>query len=145
MHPLTSLKGKGMLDKIVFSEINRPEVCLNPTGFITIKGRSMGGNLNSFYSQINDWIEEYIINPADVTFVDVYLEYLKGYDLKIYISLLRKITSVRLNNKNCIINWYFEEGDEDMVELGECIAMILKLPFNMIEISDPSQFKVITS
>jgi hypothetical protein len=126
-----------MLEKITFSEKNTPVVCLNPDGMITIKGRSLGGNIHSFHRQIDDWVEEYISNPADLTCVDVYLEYLKGFDLKIYISLLKRISSVRLKNKNCTINWYYEVGDDDILEMGECISLILNLPFNFIEISDP--------
>ena len=125
-----------MLEKIIFSEKNTPVVSLNPNGMITIKGRSIGGNLHSFYRQIDDWVDEYISSPADLTCVDLYLEYLKGVDLKIYISLLRKISSVRLKNKKCVVNWYYEEGDDDIFDAGECISMTLNQPFNFIKISD---------
>ena len=104
---------------------------------ITIKGRSAGGNLHSFYEQIDNWVEEYLSDPADLTCVDVYLEYLKGFDLKIYISLLKKISSVKLKNKKCLINWYYEEGDDDILDAGECISLMLRHPFNFIKISDP--------
>jgi hypothetical protein len=126
-----------MLEKIIFSEKNTPVVSLDPNGMITIKGRSLGGNLYSFLRQIDEWVDEYISAPADLTCVDVYLEYLKGIDLKIYISLLRKISSVRLKNKKCVINWYYEDGDDDILDAGECISLVLKHPFNFIKISDP--------
>ncbi|MBO7596417.1 MAG: SiaC family regulatory phosphoprotein [Bacteroidales bacterium] len=43
-----------------------------------------------------------------------------------------------LHNKSVaevVINWYYEEDDEDMLEAGEDYQSILKLPFKMVEIS----------
>jgi hypothetical protein len=52
-------------------------------------------------------------------------------------SLLKKIESVKLKNKKYIINWYYEEGDEDILEKGENISSVLDMPFNFVMISDP--------
>ncbi|HEY5124358.1 MAG TPA: DUF1987 domain-containing protein [Ignavibacteria bacterium] len=109
-----------------------PEISLNPEGIIKIRGRSMNGNVTKFYKQIEDWIDKYICNPADLTCVDFYLEYLNTNNLKFYISLLNKIESVKLKNKKYIINWYYEEGDEDILEKGEYISSVLDVPFNLI-------------
>jgi hypothetical protein len=40
-------------------------------------------------------------------------------------------------NKKYSINWYYEEGDEDILEKGEDISSALNIPFNFIMISDP--------
>jgi hypothetical protein len=42
-----------------------------------------------------------------------------------------------LKNKKYIINWYYDEGDEDIIEKGEYISSITEVPFNFIMISDP--------
>ena len=123
-----------MLEKKILSTKSTPEISLNPDGIIKIKGRSMGGNVSEFFKQIEDWVDEYICDPADLTCVNIYLEYLKGLDINIYISLLKKITSISLKNKKYIINWYYEEGDEDILEKGECISSVLDIPFNFIKI-----------
>jgi hypothetical protein len=42
-----------------------------------------------------------------------------------------------LINKKYSVNWYYEEGDEDILEKGEDISSALDIPFNFIMISDP--------
>ena len=126
-----------MLEKKIFSTRGIPKISLDPDGIIEIKGRSIGGNVTKFSKQIEDWVDEYICDPADLTCVDIYLEYVNTIDLKIYISLLKKITSIILKNKKYIINWYYEEGDEDILERGECVSLVLDIPFNFIKIRDP--------
>jgi hypothetical protein len=97
----------------------------------------MNGNLTEFSEQLEDWIDEYICNPAELTRLDIYLDYFDEINLVIYISLLKKIESIKLKNKKYIINWYYEEGDEDILEKGENISSVLDMPFNFIMISDP--------
>jgi hypothetical protein len=125
-----------MLEKRILSTNSTPEINLNPYGVIEIRGRSMGRNLCEFSKQIEDWIKEYILEPPELTCIDFYLEYLKGLDINIYISLLKKITSISLKNKKYIINWHYEEGDEDILEKGECISLVLDIPFNFIKTCD---------
>jgi hypothetical protein len=86
---------------------------------------------------VDDWIEKYLDNPADLTCVDFYLEYLNTNNLKFYISLLQKIETVKMKNKKLMVNWYYEEGDEDMIEKGEYISSVLDVPYNFIMLSEP--------
>jgi hypothetical protein len=97
----------------------------------------MEGNFAEFSEQIEEWIDEYINNPAELTCVDVCLEYFNEINLHIYYSLLKKIESIKLKNKKFVINWYYEEGDEDILEEGEKISIALDIPFNFIMIDDP--------
>ena len=126
-----------MLEKKILSTKNTPEISLNPDGIIKITGRSMDGNVSEFSEQIENWIDEYITNPPELTCVDISLEYFNEINLKIYYSLLRKIESIKLKNKKYIINWFYEEGDEDILEKGEKISIALDIPFNFIMIDDP--------
>jgi hypothetical protein len=126
-----------MLEKKIISTKNTPEISLNPDGIIKITGRSMFGNASEFSEQIEEWVDEYICNPADLTSVDIYLEYFNAINFKIYFNLLKKIGSIKLLNKKYIINWYYEEGDEDILEKGEHISEALDIPFNYIMIADP--------
>ena len=120
----------------ILSTKTTPEVILNSEGYLKIKGRSMDANVDEFTRQIEVWTENYIKNPADLTGVDFYLEYLSTSNINFYISLLRQIASIRLQNKKLIINWYYEEGDVDILEKGEHISSILNFPFNFKKICD---------
>jgi hypothetical protein len=121
----------------ILASKSTPEISLDPEGIIVIKGRSMKVDWSEFYEQVDVWIDEYILNPADLTHVDIYLEYFDEINLYFFISLLKKIESVSLKNKKYIINWRYDEGDEDILEKGENISFILEVPFNFIKIDDP--------
>ena len=113
-----------------------PEIILNPDGMIRIVGRSMFADVNDFTKQLEVWIEEYICDPADITCVDFHLEYLSTNNQKFYFTLLRKIELIKLKNKKYIINWYYEEGDEDILEKGEYISSVMEISFNFVMIPD---------
>lgn len=112
-----------------------PEIGLFPEGRIEIRGRSMIEDLTEFNRQIEDWLDKYICNPADLTRIDFYFEYLNTNNIKYYISLLKKIEKIQLKNKKMVINWYYEEGDEDIFEKGEDISSNLKSRLNIIMLS----------
>ena len=113
---------------------NTPEITLNPEGIIRIKGRSMIDNVIQFSKEMDIWVNKYICDPADLTCVDFYMEYLNTNNLIFYISLLKKIETVRLKNKKFMVNWYYDEGDEDIIEKGEHISSVVDVPFNFIMI-----------
>lgn len=121
----------------ISSTKSSPEICFNPDGIIKIKGRSMITNLTEFSQQTEAWINKYICQPQDLTCIDFYLEYLNTNNLKFYISLLYKIESIKLLNKNYIVNWYYDEGDTDIIEKGEYFSALMGVSFNFIMISDP--------
>lgn len=116
---------------------NTPGVVLDPDGIIMIKGRSMNKNAADFYKQTEEWIDKYVSEPADLTRVDICLEYFDGINSLIFTSLLKKITNVKLKDKQVIINWYYEEDDEDILAQGENISSILDIPVNLILIEEP--------
>lgn len=114
---------------------NTPEILLSPDGIIKVRGRSIHENVTDFFAPVEDWITQYIINPAGVTCVDMNLEYCNSASAKVLIHMLQKITYVSLKNKKFIFNWYYEDGDDDILERGEYFAAILDVPFNFIKIS----------
>ncbi len=114
---------------------NSPEIIMNPDGFIKIRGRSIHENVGLFFKPVSKWISEYIENPVDVTCVEIKLEYFNSASAKVFIQLLQKLTYVHLKNKKLIVNWYYEDGDEDIRERGEYFASILDIPFNFIKIT----------
>lgn len=114
---------------------NSPEIILNPDGIIKIRGRSIHENVAEFFEPVDEWITEYIKKPAELTCVDIVLEYFNSASARIFITLFQKISLVTLKNKKFIINWYYEDGDEDILERGEYFASVLDISINFIKIS----------
>jgi len=113
---------------------NTPEIILNPEGIIKIRGRSIHENVADFFTPVEDWVSLYIKTPSEVTCVDINLEYFNSASAKVFIHILQKITYVSLKHKKFIFNWYYEDGDEDILERGEYFSSILDVPFNFIKI-----------
>jgi hypothetical protein len=117
---------------------NSPEVILNPVGIIKIKGRGMVVNKTSVPEQINDWLDAYLLNPAETTDIIIAFEYLNSFSTTILASVLKQISLVLLHNKKFVIRWYYEEDDEDIFDRGEYIAESLNLPIEFIVTDDIS-------
>jgi len=113
---------------------NTPEIILNPEGIIRIKGRSIHENVTEFFEPVEDWISEYITVPADITSVDMNLEYFNSASAKVFIHILQKVTYVTLKHKKFVFNWYYEEGDDDILERGEYFASVLDVRINFIKL-----------
>jgi len=102
--------------KHIESTNTSPEVFLIPEGNIKIKGRGLTVNRTKVPDQIMEWIEQYLLDPADTTCIDICFEYLNSYSSTILASIIKKIRSVEIMNKKLIINWYYEDDDDDVYE-----------------------------
>ena len=111
-----------------------PEIILVPDGMIKIIGRSIHENVAEFFAPVDEWINEYIEAPAEVTCVDMNLEYFNSASAKVFIHLLEQIKHVTLKNRKFIFNWYYEDGDEDIYERGEYFSSVLDVSFNYIKL-----------
>jgi len=112
---------------------NSPDIILSPDGMLKITGRSIHENVAEYFAPVEEWIREYIEMPADLTCVDMNLEYFNSASAKVFIHLLELVKHVNLKNKKFIFNWYYEDGDEDILERGEYFASILDVEFNFIK------------
>jgi hypothetical protein len=115
---------------------NTPEVILDSKGTIKLTGRLIPENAEDFFNQIEAWINEYFCNPAEITCVEICLEYINSVGTKYLLDLIHKITHIHLlkNNKKFIINWYYKDEDEDILEKGTFYSSNLDVPFNFIKI-----------
>ncbi len=111
-----------------------PTISLRHDGMIKIEGRSIPENAAMFFEKVVEWIEKYVAAPNDITRVDISLEYLNSGTSKFVLEILKLLKSLAKSPHNLIINWYYEEGDEDILERGEYYSSILGLRINFIEI-----------
>ena len=122
--------------QIILPIKNTPEVILDPKGIIKLTGRLIPENAEDFFNPIEEWINEYFKNPADITTVEIRLGYINSTGTTYLLDIIHKITHIHLhkNTKKFIINWYYNDEDEDMLEKGRFFSLDLGLPFNYIKI-----------
>ena len=103
------------------------------TGVMEIKGRSIPENSIEFYKPLVDWLDEYASMAKDQVQVNIQLEYFNTSSSKCLLDLFKRMEGI--SNK-VVINWYYEEDDEDMLEAGEDYDAIINIPFKMIEVHE---------
>lgn len=113
-----------------------PEIVLTPEGIVRIKGRWMMENNAHFSGELADWYDNHIFDRYEISAIDINLEYFSSFNTGIFTSLLRKILCSKMIHRQLPVNWYYEEGDEDILDLGEYISSSLGTPFNFILLSD---------
>lgn len=104
------------------------------TGVLEIKGRSIPENSIEFYKPLVDWLESYSSSAKDKTIVNVQLEYFNTSSSKCILDVFKKLEALNKGKSDVMVNWYYEEDDEDMLEAGEDYESIIRVPFKMIEI-----------
>lgn len=111
-----------------------PTVNFDPDkGVVEIKGRSIPENSIEFYKPLVDWLEKYAGQAKDKTEVNIQLEYFNTSSSKCILDVFKKLEAIFKSGNEVLINWYYEEDDEDMLEAGEDYQSIIKIPFKMIE------------
>lgn len=112
-----------------------PTVNFDPENAVMeLKGRSIPENSIEFYKPVVDALDDYSKAPKDATSVNIQLEYFNTSSSKCILDLFKKLESIHKSGKEVVINWHYEEDDEDMLEAGEDYQAIIKVPFKMIEV-----------
>lgn len=113
--------------------VKTPFVSFDPiSGNFEMRGKSIPENTISFYKPILDWLNEYAQNPAPKTTLTVQLDYFNTSTSKCLVDIFKKVEMVITNNKGeVVINWMYDENDEDMMEAGDDFKSTVKIPFSI--------------
>ena len=106
------------------------------SGYLLIKGRSIPENSIEFYKPLIESLEVYKDDSKSTTKVDIQLEYFNTSSSKCILDVFKKLEVINTGNSEVVINWFYEEDDEDMLEAGEDYQAIINIPFKMIEVEE---------
>ena len=101
------------------------------TGIFRLEGRSIHENPDAYYKIIFKWVDEYFQNPAKKTLLIMKLEYANSGSSKFILELLRIIKRYYDAGNQCIVEWYYEEEDEAIHNLGLHYKETVQRPFNI--------------
>jgi hypothetical protein len=115
-----------------------PSINFDPkNGVVEVKGRSIPENSIEFYKPLLDLLDAYAGSPQKNTTVNIQLEYFNTSSSKCILDVFKKLESMnKSGNTSVIINWHYEEDDEDMSEAGEDYQAIINVPFKMIMVQE---------
>lgn len=111
-----------------------PRISFNPeTESFVIEGRSIPADATDFYSRLEKWTENFVqVQKSDSITIDVKLDHLNTGSVRSLLSILSKIIRLRDQQVNVMINWHHDVEDEDMVDKGEEMSLILEHPFRFV-------------
>jgi hypothetical protein len=114
-----------------------PWIVLEP-GRIFMMGRSIIENPSEFYEPGLEWVSAFIKSWTGKTKIDLGFEYINTGSIKWLYILLRELSEIREMSENAVITWYYEEGDDDMCELGFILRSLVDCSFTIIEVDEMS-------
>ena len=112
-----------------------PWISLEP-GRIFIMGRSIPDNPGEFYRPVYTWISEYAASHIEKSKVEMGFEYINTTSTKWIFNILKELATMEDVAENVKISWYYEQGDEDMCELGFILRSLIQCPFVLVEVDE---------
>ncbi len=112
---------------------NTPAVVLDPTrNTFKISGKVLPKDVDAFFEPILDWIDQYIQHPNPNTCLELDLYAFNISSSKRILFLLYKLNDLHQKGHKVSVKWYYKEGDDDMLEVGQDYACMIKAPFEVI-------------
>ncbi len=111
-----------------------PTVSLNAdTGIMEISESSYPEYTNEIYNPILEWLEEYAIEPQRKLVFNFRLDYFNTSTSFRFQQIINMLNEYYLNKQGqVVVNWFYQDGDIDMLENGEDYAKDAKMPFNLV-------------
>jgi len=100
------------------------------TGIMEIRGRSIPDNSDDFWVPILSWFESYLLDPCSHTTFRINLEYFNITSSKRILFLLYKLNELSEAGNSVNVEWLYRDTDEDMYEVGQDYAYMVKVPFS---------------
>ncbi|AHM59844.1 hypothetical protein D770_07905 [Flammeovirgaceae bacterium 311] len=110
-----------------------PAVKFDLNGTLSVAGRSLPENAESFYKPLIDWVDRYAdtAEPA-VTVLTIELEYFNSSSVKQILMILLKLEELhRKEGKEVQVIWSYNQDDELMEMKGREMESLIDLPFSM--------------
>jgi hypothetical protein len=106
----------------------------NDDNLIVVSGTSRLEDPSIFYQQLSELYEEYFPAFKDKVILDFNLNYINTSSSKWLFHILKNLQIKYSGQKKIIVNWYYEEDDDIIMEAGEVFQSLLDMPVNLIPI-----------
>jgi len=106
------------------------------SGVLRISGRSIPENTFEFFNPVLNWLDEYALEAPDKVVAKINLEYFNTSSSKYILEILKRLKGILKEGKEVLVQWYYEEDDEEMMETGEDYEDVSGLTFEIIGIEE---------
>ncbi len=101
---------------------------------LSMKGRSSPESSPKFYAPIIKRLDRSFASGTNTLTANFKFEYFNTSSSKCIYDLLKRLAYHQHNGAQITINWFYEEGDEDMKEAGQDYEDVLDMHFNYIPV-----------
>jgi hypothetical protein len=98
-----------------------PTVEFNVNGLLKLTGRALPENAHNFFNPLITWVKEFSIDKLKI---EINLEYFNTAVSKQLYDWLKAVES-NSNYKDIHLKWFYEEGDDEILEAGEIYEDLL--------------------
>ena len=110
-----------------------PSVYFNPKkGIMDLRGKSCPENPLLFYRYLFKSLDQFATQPHDFLKTNMAFEYFNTSSSKCLFHYLKKLDELEKQGKKVMVNWFYEDADDDMYETGEDLSSFFSMPFNFI-------------
>jgi len=103
------------------------------TCVFTIEGRSILEDPSGFYMSIYEWLEIFLPTATKEVIFNIKLEYVNSSSSKYLTGLFRLIDQTFTTGKQIVVNWFYDEYDESIMDLGMHYRDHFTFPINLIQ------------
>jgi len=132
------------MDKLILSPtVFTPRVILDhEEHFLEFSGESRPDDVREFFGPIIQWMNDYSetlqrsgdnIKPVVSHFN---FNYFNSASAKCILDICKILARIRSKGTDVSVRCYYVRGDDDMMETGREMEMIVNIPFELIELED---------
>ncbi len=134
---MSHFNDKGLMPFIVKQSAKTMGFEFNPdTKTISLKGKSIPENHALFFEPILTWLDALVKQPPSSIQVVVKLDYFNTSSSKYLLKIFKKFEEIPEHDSKVMIHWVYEQDDWDMRDCGLDYTEIVKVPFELIEVSE---------
>jgi hypothetical protein len=123
-------------EKLYIKPTKRSPLVLFEPGRLLILGRSIIENPSVFYDSALKFIADPDRSWQENTKIIFGYEYINTGSTKWLYLILRQLAEIKNLATIVTITWYYEEGDNDMFELGNMLKPLVECNFDIVELPE---------
>jgi hypothetical protein len=113
-----------------------PKIDFNiQSGVFSIEGKAIDNDAENFFKPVLAWLSEYVETPHQKTEVVVKLDYFNISSSKRILFMFYKLNELHDRGNDVAVKWHYQEDEDDMFEVGQDFAFMVKIPFEFCEYS----------
>jgi len=112
-----------------------PSIRFDPVaGALEMGGRSTPEDAIEFYRPLLDALSKLSVTSSPSCVVTVSFEYFSTSSSRCIYNVFKKLEVYCKAGGSVVVNWLYEEDDDEFLEVGQDFQAILEIPFKMVPV-----------